>query len=280
MALPGNPYDGHSLAGQIHQVPALPEHRSPAPMLIAVIAATRSSATASISPSRTPAGSPHQPSAERCDGAAHRAGHRPSEGRRPPRTKPPRRVGRRCDQRNPLRRRSQHAPTGPVDQASFFTSGVNHPRPTDAEPPRSSARNRRIMLKSGKFTGDYRLHRVRSPGLCSLVVLWAEDLLRQCLLRRLVSQKRIHFHRRRRRRPAKHLDRRHERHLPAQGGHAKYLTAPSQTHGRCTLLRGLVREVELRLTYSIPAPNPTLRRSFRHGRSLPPRFPHLRRDDR
>jgi len=67
ISLPGNPHDGHGLAGQIDQVARRPEHPSHAPMLIAATTATRLSATVSTSP--TPAASPRPLSSAKCEGA-------------------------------------------------------------------------------------------------------------------------------------------------------------------------------------------------------------------
>ena len=71
---------------------------------------------------------------------------------------------------------------------------------------------------------------------------------RYALRRRLVPQERLHLHRRHRRRPASHLDRRHLRHIPAPPRRAQNTPGPPHPHGRCTLLRGVTRKVELRLS--------------------------------
>lgn len=59
-----------------------------------------------------------------------------------------------CEKWHPPHRRPQHAPPGPLDQATFCPSGGNRSRPITAEPGRSSTRYRPFKPKSAKFTGD------------------------------------------------------------------------------------------------------------------------------
>jgi len=146
MALPGNPYDGHTLATQIDQAERLTGqavkrayvdrgyrgHKVEREGLDITLSQTRGITSPTIRREMRRRSGPlgeckHSPA------GSDRASHRAFERRRPSRTKPPRRTRRRCDQRHPLRRRSQHASLDSLDQASFCSSGRNHPRPTSAE---------------------------------------------------------------------------------------------------------------------------------------------------
>ncbi len=85
-------------------------------------------------------------------------------------------------------------------------------------------------------------------GLSSLITLWARDFLRQGAAPYAAAwlpQKRLHLHRCHRRRPPLNLDRRHSRHLPAPPRRAQNTPGPPHPHGRCTLLRGVMRKAKL-----------------------------------
>jgi IS5 family transposase len=180
MSLPGSPYDDHSLAGQIDQVTRLTGttvkrayvdrgyrgHKVERDGLDITISHTRGITSPTIRREMRRRSDPlgectHSPAGN------DRTRHRTSQGRWASGTKPPRRTrwpltvivynhlsGNGCEQRNPLRRRSQHASPGSLDQASFCSSGGNHPRPNSAEPRRSPARYCRIIFKTAKITGD------------------------------------------------------------------------------------------------------------------------------
>ena len=85
---------------------------------------------------------------------SHRTGHRAHEGRWPYRAKPPLRPRGGSPQCHRLCGGSQHAPSGPVAQASFCHSARRHGRPGDENSRRPTQPEPRLTRQSGNFTGD------------------------------------------------------------------------------------------------------------------------------